>query len=387
LGYAASVSGSSAESLQSSLSSLTTKIGDAALKGSQEFSRLGISVFDAVGNVKKADQVIFEIADRFKSLNLSLPQQKSFLSSFGIDSNTLKFLNKSREEVQKLIETAKKLGTISDQDSKKIEVFNNSITTLKFGLDSVRTQIAVGLAPAIQSMVKTFTDWLIANKELIAQGLEKTFAFISKLSQGISRLLVFINDIVEATVGWKVVVIALVAAFAILNPITAAIGAILLIVDDLIVAFKGGKSVIREFFLEFFGFDITPVLRFLVDGFKGAVAVIKDFFFGLFDFITNGINKIIEFVKFIGNVFGGGTTAVVGAGNSTSPSQQPNVSAGNGVYIPDYNSAPKNSENYVTQNVKIDIKTTDPVLAGKSVNDNLQNQLQNANSQLNNGGR
>ena len=47
LSFAAEQSGSSSQALESSISGLSAKIGEAAQKGSEEFSRLGISVRDA----------------------------------------------------------------------------------------------------------------------------------------------------------------------------------------------------------------------------------------------------------------------------------------------------------------------------------------------------
>jgi len=62
--------------------------------------------------------------------------------------------------------------------------------------------------------------------------------------------------------------------------ITAGILAIALVLDDLIVAFRGGDSVIANFFEEFFGWDIQPILQGVVDVFKdigGGALLVFDF--------------------------------------------------------------------------------------------------------------
>jgi hypothetical protein len=41
----------------------------------------------------------------------------------------------------------------------------------------------------------------------------------------------------------------------------------------------------------------------------------------------------------------------------------------------------------VSQEVKIEIKTNDPLAAGEAVSDSLQSQLENANTQIRKGGR
>lgn len=391
LGYAASVSGSDAQTLESSLVSLSNKIGQAAQTGSEDFSRLGISASDMFGNVKKADQVLFEIADRFKQMNLSLPQKQNIASSLGIDSSLLELLSKSSAEIDKLRAKARLLGVITKQQALGIQNFNNSITTLRFGLSSLQTQIAIGLSPAIKEIAERFTDWLVENKDLIKNGIESLAKWIGIIFNTIKRLIIFIDDVVTATVGWKVALIGIgIVLAATLSPvylISAAIAAVLLVIDDLIVAFKGGKSVIRDFFQEFFGFDITPVLRGLVEGFKNAVAIIKRVFTDLFGWIMESIEVIMKGFKFVAGLFGGNDD-----NNPTKPLQN-NSSAPQGIVspssiVPDYTKIQnKTSNNQITQNVKIDIKSSDPEAAGKSVNDNLQNQLQSSQVQLNRGGR
>ena len=393
MGYAASVSGSDVETFTSTLISLQAKIGDAAQKGSADFARLGISVRDSFGNIKKTDQVLEEIAQRFKDLNLSLPQQQSIAQSLGIDNTLLALLAKSADEMEVLKKTARDLGVVTTAQYKKIYEFNNSITTLKYGLNSLVTQISIGLSPAIKEITDKFTGWLVKNKDLIKNGVEAVASVVGALFKAIKRLFTFVSDIIEATIGWKAALIALGVVLAVvLSPvylITAAIIAVLAIVDDLIVAFKGGKSVIRDFFMEFFGFDIAPVLKELVAGFLNAIAIIKQAFKDVFGwvidsikFIAKIINKSIELLS--PDVAQLSSSNGVSGNNGSSKSLIPSAAS----MIPDYTNIPGSGGNKeINQNIKIDIKTNDAQAAGKAVTDGLQNQLQNANAQLNKGGR
>lgn len=384
LGYAASVSGSSAQSLESSLVSLTGKIGQAAQTGSADFARLGISVRDSFGNVKQADQIIQEVATRFKELNLSLPQKQSIASSLGIDISLLNLLSKSNVEIDKLHAKARAFGIVTKEQAEKVENFNNSITTLKFGMGSLQTQIAIGLSPHIQEITELFTGWLVKNKDLIKNGIEKTFDIIEAIGKSIKRLATFVNDIVTATVGWKAALIGLGVILAVtLSPvylITAGIAAALLVVDDLIVAFKGGKSVIREFFLEFFDLDIVPILKEIVAVFNELLTIVNKL--GAFKFgILPGFAKLIydQFKARKKDIDSLEDKSIPGPLETRSPAFDliPNMS----------NVKPVSNNNQITQNVKIDIKSTDPQAAGKAVSDGLQNQLQSAEAQINRGGR
>jgi hypothetical protein len=383
LGYAATIAGGSADAMQSSLVNLTQKIGQAALYGSAEFARIGIDARDAAGNVKKADQVIFELADRFRQLNMSDAEKQTLLASLGIDKSMLGLLKMSRVEIDKLTQTAAKLGVVTDKDAEKIYKFNNAIYTLKFGMDSLKTKIAIGLSPAIQRMAERFTEFLIKYQPQIVSGIETISKVIGSLFEAIGRIIGFIKDFIQATVGWEAALAVIIVALgALASPavlVAGAISAILLVVDDLIVAFKGGKSVIRDFFAEFLGIDITPILKNIVEGFKNAFALIKAMFKDLIKLFTNPLGLFkgdSDIVK-----WGKGQDWSMGAFAKDMQEMKKAAS------IENTNPISKNQTNNITkaeinQDIKINLTTQSGETAGRDIVNNLQNQLQNAYVQL-----
>lgn len=383
LGFAASLSGSDAATFESSILSLSKTIGKAAQFGSADFSRLGVSVRDSFGNIKSADDVLLEVGKRFKELNLSLPEQQSFASSLGIDASLLTLLSKSGREIDILRVKARKLGIVTKEDGKQIQNFNDGITVLKFSITSLQKRIAIGLAPTVLKLTDSFTNFLEANKQLISNGIAKVGEALAVIINVITRLFTLVSDIIKATVGWKVVIIALgIAIAAALSPVlalTAGITAILLVVDDLIVAFQGGKSFIRDFFQEFLGFDITPVIQNIVQGFKDGIEQIKNFFKSLFKFVDNLFSGISRIVKGIKNFFSGGSSKKAEV-NQTNIAQITPSSAGIGSQV-------NTNNNSVNQQVQIDVRSTDPAAAGISVRDSLQNEIKNASLTINQGGR
>ena len=70
-------------------------------------------------------------------------------------------------------------------------------------IESVKIRVAFGFLPTMLEMVKTFNDFLDANKDLIANGIVKLLEVVSKLSQVINNTVRFIVKIIEATIGWK----------------------------------------------------------------------------------------------------------------------------------------------------------------------------------------
>ena len=127
-------------------------------------------------------------------------------------------------------------------------------------IESVKIRVAFGFLPTMLEMVKTFNDFLDANKDLIANGIVKLLEVVSKLSQVINNTVRFIVKIIEATIGWKGALIVLVGIFVwlkramllafVTNPIfwvIAAIGVLLLLIDDFMTYLDGGESQFGDF--------------------------------------------------------------------------------------------------------------------------------------------
>lgn len=248
LSYAASVSGSSISAMESTIESLSKKIGDASLKGSSEFQRIGVSVRTSTGEIRKADDVLLDIANRFKALNLTMPQQQSLVSSLGIDAGLVQLLSKSTDEIDRLRGRAEKFGLLSKKNADQIANYSEEISELKFRFLVFKQAIAVQVLP---SMLKLF------------DGLEV-------LGGGIKRIGGLFADLFKDNKELAVLLSAITGAFILINsPIalaTAGISALLLVFDDLLVAFRGGDSVIKKLVDPFF--DLEKVLKSIVGYFK-----------------------------------------------------------------------------------------------------------------------
>jgi len=131
--------------------------------------------------------------------------------------------------------------------------------------------------------------------------VEATVELVVDLVDALKRLAPFILTAGAAfgiaTIGTSGFVKAL--RFLISPPVLIAAGilAIALVLDDLIVAFQGGNSVIANFFEEFFGWDIQPLLIGIVDGFKAAFATVTNLVTGVFSGIVkifSGIGDILS---------------------------------------------------------------------------------------------
>lgn len=455
LGYVATVSGSSAEAMSASLAGLAKATGDASRglgRGKKAFEDLGISVRDSEGNVKSADKVLEELRQRFEKLGTSMEEQKSIIASLGIDASLIQTLNLTSEEIAGLTEKALKLGVVTKEQADAAAQYNDSLATLKFGMKSIQNTVAVGFAPAMTSLTDRFITFLEVNHELIEGGLKylgeilvSTIGFISRMTPLVLSLgAAFV--VAKLATGGFAAIMGFVTSPVVL--ITAAIVALLLIVDDLITAFQGGQSVIADFFMEFFGIDIVPIMHDIVDAFMGMVSAvlailqplfdswaamfdvviklfkgdfagaldslkesfslwidfIKGAFGAMFNFLAAGWGQILDGIKqgamsilpdwavdLISSGESPGADAAANAGPLPSGSGQdawdvPGMSPNDVMGMtPAGNTSINNSQ--VKQDIKIDISTSDPKAAGAAVDNALQDQLKTAKTQVNRGGR
>jgi len=392
LSYAATQSQSTTAAMENSLKGLSSAIGRAAQDGSDDFSRLGISVRDANGHVKSADRILLEVGRRFKALHLSMAEQEHFASALGIDSSLLQLLNKTGSAIDGLRDKAKKLGILTKKQIVLATDYTKSVNSMRFSLDSFRQLIAVGAAPDMRRMSDAFTDLLVANKGWIIGGVKFAIKWVSILIQSLRRMLPAIAAISVAMIGLKIATLGWAGALVMIRK-TAVVGALValyLVVDDLITAFKGGKSVIAGFYHAMTG---RSIVNDATAGFK----VMKDVVMVLF----HSLEKVWAMLGKIGGwmISGGQKLAGMfhfGAADLTSDVSPSAVSQTLTSAVPQtlmtYH-APNGSHSQTTdnrqvvQNNTITIKTNDPEGTGRAVDSALNHQLDNANIQLSAGGR
>jgi len=438
LGFAAMMSGSSAEAMTASLSGLSKVAGDAARglgRGRKAFDDLGISVKDASGNVKTADVLFNDLRESFARLGTDKATQKSIIASLGLDPSTLQLLNATSEEIGTLVEKSRALGIVTTEQAEKAAAFQDSLDTAKFAVSALSQQIAINLAPSMQGITDGFVEFLIANKDLIKNGLQYLGEVITATAGFIVRMTPLVLGLGSAFIVAKLATGGFAAILGFVTSpvvlITAAIVALLLIVDDLIAAFQGGQSVIADFFMEFFGIDIVPIMHGIVDAFMDMVdavlavlqplfdswsamfdAVIKLFkgdFDGALDSLSQSFSSWIDFVKGVfgllfdylawgwGNILNGikqGAMSIlpdwavdlIGSGDAPSPEDMASLSPNEAVAIGGASSSSVSNSSIEQQN-QINVYSSDPKAAGAAVDNALQDQLKTAKTQVNRGGR
>ena len=344
LTYAAGQFGISAGTVESNIGSLSKKIGEAATTGSIDFARLGISARDSGGHVKDVSEILDDLRSSFKRLGLSTQQKVSFSENMGLDANFVQVLDLSDKKFKDLIKTARSFGTVSEKQSEALESINQNMATLSFGFKSLRTQIAVGLAPVFKDLSTSLTDFMREHAVQITSFFQGFGGAILDVAAAVKRLTPFVATAVAGFVAWRIAAVGVAEAIGvILSPavlIGAAIAAILLAVDDLIVAFKGGDSVLKEWvkdLKEFLGLSSSKTMT-LTKKEKTEAAALKTLPLPMW--------------------------GIPGAKKGMPPSPAA----------------------HITQHVSINVKSTDPVQTGIEIKKELNKHLRQAQSNFAGGG-
>ena len=176
LSIAAIKAGGDAKGMESVLTSLTSRIQQASLQGDDTFSALGISAIDSMGQLRKADDVLFEIGQKLRdNKDLAEGSKMALAGQLGIDPMTFKLITQSDSEIAKVIEQARRLNTATQAQTDSFAAFNQSMRLMGERFEQVQLKIAVTLLPAIQKITDEFIK-LIDNN---IPSIQKAFQMLS----------------------------------------------------------------------------------------------------------------------------------------------------------------------------------------------------------------
>jgi len=302
LGYTAQLNGSSIEASTRSIEGLSQVIGEAANglgRGAATFDKLGLSARNADGSVKTVEQMLGEVQEMMK--DLSAPQQQSLLAKLGIDASMIQTLRLGRDELNAFYQEAHDLGVITAEGADAAADYNDAMDRLRMVQNALRTNIAVGLAPTFINLTEKMKSFLIANKDIIRNGISKLVSILVSAGTALWNFFRAIDQVITKTIGWKAALIALAAFLGVVfatNPVVllaAALIGIIALVDDFITYLDGGES------------QFGPFWQKLIDYAKAAKRIFNDNI-GVFKALGVVIGGLA-----LGKV-AGGFLSIVGAG-------------------------------------------------------------------------
>lgn len=336
LGKVAEVNGSSAQAAQSSIEGLSRTIGEAAAgvgRGAKSFEQYGLSAKKANGEIKSSSELFGEISEKMQQM--SNQEQIAMLSKLGIDGSMIQMLRLGNEELAEQIALAEALtlGVGNAENAETAAAFKDALTQVSQVFTAIGEYVSLRVAPSIQRLAESFTKWFVENNDFIKSilnGFSKVLSFLFEVAGAI-------NNVIESTIGWKSVIIALgglmlwlsrrmLLAFA-TNPITLAVGAVtalFLLIDDFMTYLEGGETALGDFWKPFAdGWrSIKPLLdkakewvKSFANGWDDALDVIKPLK-GVLDIIWSAIESIYgSFSRLLKQIFGA-TSAVDEFGNN-----------------------------------------------------------------------
>lgn len=154
IGFAASQAGSDLEGVAGSLGKLNLKIAEAARgekEASNAFEKLGISVTDAAGNVRQADKVLLDLADRFSSYEDG-PEKAALANAvFGKSyGSILPLLNDGGKALQDNIEYYQRLSGVTTETALQADQFNDTLGKINLASGQLGRTLAAELLPTLQ---------------------------------------------------------------------------------------------------------------------------------------------------------------------------------------------------------------------------------------------
>lgn len=189
--YAAKLSDVSTDDLSASFARLNKQMFEAATGGKQQqqlFRALGISVRDAAGNMRGADQVMLDLAEKFAGMKDGATKAAVGQEIFGkaLASKLIPLLNQGRQGLTEATAEAAKFGQIvTTKGAVAAEAFNDSVTRLKTLSGGLARQIAQNLAPSLQALAQQLTDSASKSNALSMAAEGIAFVFRAVVSAGV----------------------------------------------------------------------------------------------------------------------------------------------------------------------------------------------------------
>lgn len=222
LAYAADMAGVNQQLFAMSMGKTNKVIAD-ALGGNQKakdiFTRTGISIRDANGEIKTAEAMLGDLAEAFAAMPDGVGKTKLAMDLFGeAGTKLIPFLNAGKKGIDAQREAARKLGvTLTEQDGINAEGFNDSFAnigkslrgaTLIVGksmwapLTKVHEFISDKILTAAQDLAQVMPEWVTAFEE----GWEDLKPELDAAWVSIKDGAKYVNDIAQSMGGWVPVI-------------------------------------------------------------------------------------------------------------------------------------------------------------------------------------
>ena len=199
LRFAAQMSGMEADKLNDAFKEINMTLGDdAESEKAKLFNELGVSLKNAAGQAKTADEILIDSADAFAKLGSDTERSILAMKLFGEEGKEMvPLLKQGSEALREQINEHKELGgVISKETTKQAAAFNDSLTKLNVVLESGKKALGEAFLPSAMLVVDVILELAKSIKSMLPEG--KSFQqIILDVTKGGLRLLL---QAVDATI-------------------------------------------------------------------------------------------------------------------------------------------------------------------------------------------
>jgi len=395
MGYQAEQTGSDMGALTSSLTTLTTNAGLAAIgmgRAKKVFEEIGLDVKDSNGELKDTAVLMGEIREKIKGM--ALGQQQAILSRLGLDPTLIKMMTEDMSELTaEYDEMVKASGFSANQAVKDADNYRDELGKLQTAMGligkTVASQLFGRLSKSTESLRRMIVDNMPKIIAVITRVVEEVLyvakifttagARIFNVIYGVIEILGKVN---EAMDGWLLKIGLAILAWRAFNmaflltpigQVLALAAAVALLIEDFYVWTQGGESLINwdkwkpgidlamnaiyelkdlftALFTTIFAY-VDFIVKLLHGDFAGAWFAIKEVVMG----VIETISRAMGFLASVGNLKSVFSSAATSDASLLTPSPSAAASLGG-------------SSQNVTQKTDIIVQgSTDPAATGRAV--------------------
>lgn len=170
LSFAAKEVGLDTESFQRGLMRLNRTALDAAVapEGSiNAYTRLGIKLRDASGNLRSTEDILMDVSDAFNRLPNGVTKSAIAIQLFGRNGAVMiPLLNLGREELRGMFNEAQELGVVLDQKTgAAARAFEQNLVRLQMASTGVANKLMIALMPALQAVTDRIVEFVKENNK------------------------------------------------------------------------------------------------------------------------------------------------------------------------------------------------------------------------------
>ena len=194
LEYAGKLSDVSLEQLGTGLKKLSVNLNEVATNADGDaaaaFKAIGVSVKDASGNLRNADEVFADVAEAFAGMKDGAGKTALAVAIFGkAGADLIPMLNAGADGLRSMRGEAEALGVVFTGDAaKQAEAFNDNLTRLAEASRGFGNEVATIVLPTLGALSQEFVD---AAKEgtgfaaMLGSGLKTTLETIAVLGANV----------------------------------------------------------------------------------------------------------------------------------------------------------------------------------------------------------